>query len=65
MATFPLGFQVSVLSLAVMILRQFEKARKPDEIKEQLAYKHTKRENQDKIPKEKGRDHNILLVRLF
>lgn len=54
-----------VLSLAVMILRQFEKARKPDEIREQLAYKHTKRKTQDKMAKEKGRDNNLLLVRLF
>lgn len=61
----PVAFKMPVLSLAVMILRQFEKARKPDEIREQLVYKHTKRENQDKIAKEKGRDNNLLLVRLF
>lgn len=62
-----MAFDVSVLSLAVMTLRQFEReaARKQDEMREHLGHEHTKSEVQDKQLKEMERDKNLLLVRLF
>lgn len=62
-----MAFDVSVLSLAVMTLRQFEReaARKQDEMRGHLGHEHTKREVQDKQLKEMERDKNLLLVRLF
>lgn len=60
---------LSVLSLAVMTLRQFEReaARKQDEMREtqRLGSKHSKREVQNKQLKETEKDKNLLLVRLF
>lgn len=53
---------MSVSSPAVMILRQFEKARRQDEIRAQQPCRE--RELQDKILKEKERDKKLLFVRL-
>lgn len=53
---------MSVSSPAVMILRQFEKARSQDEIRAQQPCRE--RELQDKILKEKERDKKLLFVRL-
>lgn len=53
---------MSVSSPAVMILRQFEMARRQDEIRAQQPCRE--RELQDKILKEKERDKKLLFVRL-
>lgn len=60
---------MSVLSLAVMTLRHFEReaAKKQSQIKEtqHLQSEHTKRHVQYKQLKETERDKNLLLVALF
>lgn len=53
---------MSVSSPAVMILRQFEKARRKEEIRAQQPC--NEREIQDKILKEKEKDKKLLFVRL-
>lgn len=53
---------MSVPSPAVMILRQFEKARRREEIRVQPPC--NEKEIQDKILKEKERDKKLLFVRL-
>lgn len=53
---------MSVLSSAVMILRQFEKARRHGERRAQQPCKE--KEIQDKILKENERDNKLLFVRL-
>lgn len=60
-----MAFDVSVFSLVVMTLRQFQReaARKQDEMRE--AQQHTKRGVQNKQLKETERDKKILLVRMF
>lgn len=63
-----MAFFVSVLSPAVMILRQFEReaARKQDEKRIDMWQEHTKREVRDKQQNEMEREHkNLLLVGLF
>lgn len=62
-----MAFDLSVLSLAVMTLRLFEKeaARKQDEMKEtqHLGGENRKSEVQNKQLKETEKDKNLLLVR--
>lgn len=62
-----MAFFVSVLSPAVMILRQFEReaARKQDEKRADMWQEHTKREVQDKQQNETEKHKNLLLVGLF
>lgn len=64
-----MAFDLSVLSVVVMTLRQFEReaARKQDEMREtqHLGSKHTKWDVQNKQLNETKKDKNLLLVRLF
>lgn len=62
-------FDLSVLSLVVMTLRQFEKetAKKQDKMRKTPHYasEHTKQKVQDKQPTKTGKDKNLLLVRRY